>query len=173
MVDEIEKAPLFQHGRPFLFVDEIHRFTRVQQDFLLPLVEKGLLVLAQRPKTLHLSSRRLLSRVRTLEVKTLSESALYALIARYEEQRGKVVLDDTKKQFLIHLSQGDARYLLHTLEILESEGEEVDLERVLQKRPPLYDKTGEYHYNLISALHKSVRGLIRKHSLLASKDVAR
>ena len=91
-------------------------------------------------------------------MKTLSESALHALIARYEEQRGQVVLDDTKKQFLIHLSQGDARYLLHSLEILESEGEEVDLERVLQKRPPLYDKTGEYHYNLISALHKSVRG---------------
>jgi len=160
VVDEIEKAPLFQHGRPFLFVDEIHRFTRVQQDFLLPLVEKGLLTLlgATTENPSFVLTPALLSRVRTLEVKTLSESALYALIARYEEQRGKVVLDDTKKQFLIHLSQGDARYLLQTLEILESEGEEVDLERVLQKRPPLYDKTGEYHYNLISALHKSVRG---------------
>jgi len=160
VVDEIEKAPLFQYGRPFLFVDEIHRFTRVQQDFLLPLVEKGLLTLlgATTENPSFVLTPALLSRTRTLEVKPLSESALQALFDRYDALRGEIVLDEKKKAFLIHLAQGDARYLLHALEILEGEEKDVDLEKLLQKRPPLYDKTGEYHYNLISALHKSVRG---------------
>ena len=84
-------------------------------------MEKGLLTLlgATTENPSFVLTPALLSRVRTLEVKPLSESALRSLFDRYEAHSGKVTLDEKKKQFLIHLSQGDARYLLHALEILE------------------------------------------------------
>jgi putative ATPase len=169
VVESIEKTPLFQ-GRSFLFVDEIHRFTRVQQDFLLPLVERGILTLigATTENPSFVLSPALLSRLRTLEVKSLNEEALNTLLGRYEEKRGKLSLDQDAKSYLLNLAQGDGRYLLNALELIEGEGRSLnrqELEQVLQKKAPLYDKQGEHHYNLISALHKAVRGCDHEASL--------
>lgn len=161
---EAEDSPLFGKGT-LLFVDEIHRFNKSQQDAFLPYIEKGTIVLVgatiENP-SFYLNDA-LLSRVRVLKLNALNDTALEKLIDRYEERIGKVQFDENARKFLVHVAQGDGRYLFNLIENVEGvvgKGA-VDIEKLqsaLQKRSALYDRGGEQHYNLISALHKAVRG---------------
>lgn len=164
IVKEAEETPLFGQGM-ILFVDEIHRFNKAQQDAFLPFLEKGTITLVgatiENP-SFYLNDA-LLSRVRVLKLNSLDESALRQLIQRYEERKGELRLDDQARRYLIELAQGDGRYLFNLIENIESiKGTETidqaTLEKALQRRAALYDRASEQHYNLISALHKSVRG---------------
>ena len=150
-----------------LFIDEIHRFNRAQQDGFLPFVENGTVVLVgattENP-SFELNSA-LLSRCKVFVLKSLSPEALHELIIRSEklQQRSLPVTDEAKKT-LIDLADGDGRYFINLLETVYDlcRPEEIldtpELLKVLQKRAPMYDKDREGHYNLISALHKSLRG---------------
>ena len=149
-----------------LFVDEIHRFNRAQQDGLLPFVEDGTVILigatTENPSFEVISP--LLSRSQVLVLKRLDDDALMTLLARAEaEQRAKLPLDDGARAALCEIADGDGRYLLNLAEELfaMADGEPLDragLANAVQQRAPLYDKAQEGHYNLISALHKSLRG---------------
>ena len=155
-----------QMGRKtLLFVDEIHRFNRAQQDGFLPYVESGLVTLVgattENP-SFELNSA-LLSRARVFVLNALDEFALNQLIDRAEahfNQQG--VFENDAREALISLCDGDGRYLLNLAgEILAlNKGDKITAEQVLkfaQKKPQAYDKNKDEHYNLISALHKSVR----------------
>lgn len=164
VVKEAEERPLFGHGT-LLFVDEIHRFNKSQQDAFLPFLEKGTLVLigATIENPSFYLNNALLSRVQVLKLNPLDEDALDLLIRRYEERIHKLGLTDEARRFLIQQAQGDGRYLFNLIENIESICKEQTvtieiLQKAIQKRSALYDRTGEYHYNLISALHKAVRG---------------
>lgn len=162
LIQEQESTPLF--GKSILlFVDEIHRFNKAQQDAFLPYVESGKIILvgatAENP-SFYLNPA-LLSRVRVLQLHALDEQALNTLIERYEQTIKPLPLSEKARQFLIQMAQGDGRYLLNLIENLEHCEQQLDvedLEKILQSRAALYDRSGENHYNLISALHKSVRG---------------
>ncbi|MCL2469501.1 MAG: replication-associated recombination protein A [Alphaproteobacteria bacterium] len=149
-----------------LFVDEIHRFNRAQQDVLLPFVEEGLVTLvgATTENPSFELNGALLSRCQVLVLKRLDEDALSLLLSRAEETEGKkLLLTDEARAALFAMADGDGRYLLGMAEALFSVNlskplDEEALAKFLQKRRPLYDKAQEGHYNLISALHKSLRG---------------
>jgi putative ATPase len=165
LIKEAQQHPLLNQ-QLILFIDEIHRFNKAQQDLFLPFLEDGTLVLigATTENPSFCVNNALLSRLRVLTLHHLNEEALGKIIDRFEVQCHKVPLDEEGKNYLIRIAQGDGRHLLNMLENLQSEGigdQPLHLERLqqlLQKRPALYDKAGEGHYNLISALHKSVRG---------------
>ncbi len=152
--------------RTILFVDEIHRFNKAQQDGFLPYVEDGTITLigatTENP-SFELNSA-LLSRCQVLILKRLDDNALNHLIKRAEEELGKKIpLTEKARQNLIAIADGDGRYLLNMVETIFDlhQGKEIDeneLTKILQSRMPNYDKSGEVHYNLISALHKSLRG---------------
>jgi putative ATPase len=150
-----------------LFVDEIHRFNRAQQDSFLPVMEDGTVTLVgattENP-SFELNSA-LLSRATVLVFKPLSAEALQTLLARAEEvERRPLPLDEEARASLVRMADGDGRAVLSLAEEVwraAAEGETFDAERlqaVLQRRAPIYDKSQDGHYNLISALHKSVRG---------------
>jgi putative ATPase len=149
-----------------LFVDEIHRFNRAQQDGFLPFVEEGIVTLvgATTENPSFELNGALLSRCQVFVLKRLDEEALEALLAKAEEAEGrKLPLDADARFTLIAMADGDGRYLLTLTETLLSVGTDTPLNatqlgQFLQKRRPAYDKNREEHYNLISALHKSVRG---------------
>ncbi len=149
-----------------LFVDEIHRFNRAQQDGFLPYVENGTVILvgATTENPSFELNGALLSRCQVLVLKRLDERALETLLARAEAEMGRPLpLDRDARAALCAMADGDGRYLLNMVdELLLLEGEKKlstqDLARAVQKRVPLYDKSREGHYNLISALHKSLRG---------------
>jgi putative ATPase len=149
-----------------LFVDEIHRFNRAQQDGFLPFVEEGIVTLvgATTENPSFELNGALLSRCQVFVLKRLDEEALEALLAKAEEAEGRKLPLDTDARFtLIAMADGDGRYLLTLTETLLSVGTDTPLNatqlgQFLQKRRPAYDKNREEHYNLISALHKSVRG---------------
>lgn len=149
-----------------LFVDEIHRFNRAQQDGFLPFVEEGIVTLvgATTENPSFELNGALLSRCQVFVLKRLDEDALEALLAKAEEVEGrKLPLDADARFTLIAMADGDGRYLLTLTETLLSVGTDTPLNAVqlgqfLQKRRPAYDKNREEHYNLVSALHKSVRG---------------
>jgi len=155
-----------QGVRSVLFVDEIHRFNRAQQDSFLPYVEAGVVTLigATTENPSFELNGALLSRCQVFVLKRLDEAAQDKLIARAEAHFGHALpLDDGARETLKGLSDGDGRYLLTLIESLEAMGFEAPLNseallQNLQKRRPNYDKDREGHYNLISALHKSVRG---------------
>ncbi len=155
ILKEHESTPLFSRSL-MLFVDEIHRFNKAQQDAFLPLVENGTVVLvgatAENP-SFYLNPA-LLSRLRVLCLNPLSEEALKSLIERYEKIKGSLELKAEELQTLIEESLGDGRYLFNLIENFHLNR---DLKHI-QKRSALYDKSGDQHYNLISALHKSIRG---------------
>ena len=148
-----------------LFVDEIHRFNKAQQDGFLPYLEDGTIVLigATTENPSFELNPPLLSRCQVLVLKRLDEIALKTLIIRAETKiKKKLPLDEKARIALIAMSDGDGRHLLNMIEILESSGRKDslnpdDLAFLVQKRAPLYDKHSDYHYNLISALHKSIR----------------
>ncbi|MFZ3572765.1 replication-associated recombination protein A [Streptomyces sp. BH097] len=153
-----------------LFVDEIHRFNRAQQDSFLPYVEDGTVVLigATTENPSFELNGALLSRTQVLVLKRLDETALSTLLDRAEHLTGHPLpLDDDARHALIAMADGDGRYLLnmaeqlHALPAEETARAPLDtaaLAHHIQQRAPLYDKAQEGHYNLISALHKSMRG---------------
>jgi putative ATPase len=150
-----------------LFVDEIHRFNRAQQDSFLPVTEDGTIVLVgattENPSFELIAP--LLSRARVMVFKPLAAEAIESLLARAESIEGrKLPLDAEARLSLIRMADGDGRSALTLAEEVwraARTGEVFDavkLQEVVQRRAPIYDKQQDGHYNLISALHKSVRG---------------
>ncbi len=164
--------------RTILFVDEIHRFNKAQQDAFLPHIEKGTIILlgatTENPSFEVISP--LLSRTKVLVLNPLTERHLHLIVQRalHDAERGlgrlQVEADSEVLQYIVDYCQGDARVALNTLEMAvmmcppdtDRGGKRVltisAVEEALQKKVLLYDKSGEEHYNLISALHKSLRG---------------
>lgn len=148
-----------------LFVDEIHRFNKSQQDAFLPVVEDGTVILVgattENP-SFELNSA-LLSRSQVFVLKRLDDAALEELLSRAEAHYDrKLPLTAEARENLKAMADGDGRYILTLAEqvFVQAEGE-LDLQglmAIVQRRAPLYDKKDDSHYNLISALHKSVRG---------------
>ena len=149
-----------------LFVDEIHRFNRSQQDAFLPVVEDGTVVLigATTENPSFELNAALLSRCQVLVLNRLDDSALETLLQRAEEvEETSLPLDEDARLTLRAMADGDGRYVLNLAEELFSlSGNDIldsqSLVTAVQKRAPIYDKSQEGHYNLISALHKSLRG---------------
>jgi putative ATPase len=151
-----------------LFVDEIHRFNRSQQDSFLPYVEDGTITLvgATTENPSFELNGALLSRAQVLVLNRLDAAALEQLLGRAESHESrKLPLDAEAREALIAMADGDGRYLLNLAEDIfssvpkgEATLDSAGLAAVVQKRVPLYDKSQDGHYNLISALHKSVRG---------------
>lgn len=158
-----------------LFVDEIHRFSKSQQDAFLPVMEDGTIILigATTENPSFELNAALLSRAQVFVLKRLDDAALEILLARAEEEAGrKLPLETRARDTLKAMADGDGRYMLSMAEqvfnanpspqpspggrggVLSVE----DLLKIVQRRAPLYDKKDDAHYNLISALHKSVRG---------------
>lgn len=164
VVKENNETPLLNKGL-ILFLDEIHRFNKAQQDALLPFVENGTMVLigATVENPSFYINNALLSRVRVLTLNALDEKSMQQIIQRAEEMTGVLPITEESKAFLIAQSQGDGRYLINLIENLQGlpKNNVATLEEVMQliqKRAAHFDKGDEQHYNLISALHKSVRG---------------
>ncbi|MFV0340317.1 MAG: replication-associated recombination protein A [Parachlamydiaceae bacterium] len=164
IVKEITETPLLGKSA-FLFVDEIHRFNKAQQDAFLPFIENGTLILvgatAENPS--FYLNKALLSRMRVLNVNPLTESSLEKMLQRYEAQFKPLPLSPKARSTLIEFAHGDGRYLYNLVENIEAHAVKETLEseqlgEILQRRSAQYDKEGDQHYNLISALHKSVRG---------------
>ena len=150
-----------------LFVDEIHRFNRAQQDGFLPYVEDGTVILvgATTENPSFELNGALLSRMQVLVLNRHDDTALEALLTRAEADVARSLpLDDDARAALKGMADGDGRYLLNCVETLfdlTKDKEVLDpsaLAALLQKRSPAYDKSREEHYNIISALHKSLRG---------------
>lgn len=166
-VFETARARRMSGRQTLLFVDEIHRFNRAQQDSFLPVMEDGTIVLvgATTENPSFELNAALLSRARVLTFKSHDEESLEALLKRAEEEEGKALpLDPDARVSLIRMADGDGRAALTLAEEVwraARAGERFDtagLTRVVQRRAPVYDKGQDGHYNLISALHKSVRG---------------
>lgn len=162
------RANLIEDKRTILFIDEIHRWNKKQQDALLPHVEKGLIVLigATTENPSFEVRGALLSRCRVFVLKRLNDNDLETIIQRaLNSENGLSKLELQIEQEVISLiakmSNGDARTALNTLEYAASMGKIITrdiVKEVFQKSFLLYDKDGEEHYNVISALHKSMRG---------------
>lgn len=159
--------------RTVLFVDEIHRFNKAQQDAFLPYVEKGSIILigATTENPSFEVNAALLSRCRVFVLKALEEADLSELLVRaLQHPQGfasqKVKITDQQIQKIAAFADGDARTALNTLEMVVTNAEitaegmvvtDEDLAQCISRKTLLYDKNGEEHYNLISALHKSMR----------------
>ena len=164
---ETARAQRLAGKSTLLFVDEIHRFNRAQQDSFLPVMEDGTITLigATTENPSFELNAALLSRARVMIFKSLDASAIEKLLMRAEEVENKPLpLDDAARTALIAMSDGDGRAALTLSEEIwraARAGEIFDpagLAMVVQRRAPIYDKAQEGHYNLISALHKCVRG---------------
>ena len=163
-----EARARLRNGRgTLLFVDEIHRFNRAQQDGFLPVVEDGTVTLvgATTENPSFALNGALLSRCQVMVLKRLDDNALEALLARAEAAEDRALpLTEASRASLRAMADGDGRYLLNLAEQLLAippGGEPLDpgaLAALLAKRAALYDKDREEHFNLISALHKSLRG---------------
>ncbi|MBU4035495.1 MAG: replication-associated recombination protein A [Proteobacteria bacterium] len=180
VIEEAKNQLKLFRKKTILFVDEIHRFNKAQQDAFLYHVESGLITLigatTENPSFEVIAP--LLSRCRVITLKTLSDDDIARIIdsALKDKERGlgelNLSLSEEVLSHLVRISDGDARMALNSLEIAAKiatgnkktqDNEQVcitlkDLEKALQKKALLYDKKGEEHYNLISALHKSMRG---------------
>jgi putative ATPase len=169
----VAQAELYQSQglSTILFIDEIHRFNKSQQDALLPYVEEGLFVLigATTENPSFELNNALLSRARVYIIKPIAEENLLRLIDRTltDEERGvgkrNLLFDDETRQILVQMSDGDARRLLNLIEVIANHFEDhtitVDeFKAVAGEKLRQFDKGGEYFYDQISALHKSVRG---------------
>ncbi len=150
-----------------LFVDEIHRFNRAQQDSFLPVMEDGTITLvgATTENPSFELNAALLSRARVLVFKSLDEEAIAELLSRAEEIEGnKLPLDEEARLTLVRMADGDGRAALTLVEEVWRAARKDEifdsrrLQEIVQRRAPIYDKSQDGHYNLISALHKSVRG---------------
>lgn len=146
-----------------VFIDEIHRFNKAQQDALLPYVERGdfVLVGATTENPSYNLNAALLSRLQVLPLKSLGASSLNHILERCEAKNKTLAFEEDARAELLSLAQGDGRYLLNCVESLQTLEKKVslqDIEQLLQKRAALYDRHDEQHFRLISALHKSIRG---------------
>jgi putative ATPase len=150
-----------------LFVDEIHRFNRAQLDAFLPVMEDGTVTLigATTENPSFELNAALLSRARVLLFRALDPGAIARLLARAEDLTGQTLpLDEEARAVLVRMADGDGRAALTLAEEVwrsAAPGETFDadgLQRIVQRRAPVYDKAQEGHYNLISALHKTIRG---------------
>lgn len=171
-VGELKKVFEAARGRrgtgqgTLLFVDEIHRFNRAQQDSFLPVVEDGTVTLigATTENPSFEINAALLSRMQVLVLNRLDTAALNTLIERAEAlMQRPLPLDGPARASLIAMADGDGRYLLNCVETLfdlvaDDTLTTEEMTRLLQRRAPSYDKDRDGHYNLISALHKSLRG---------------
>jgi putative ATPase len=175
VVKEAQERKRLGGGRTILFIDEIHRFSKSQQDAILPYVEDGTITLigATTENPSFEVNSALLSRARVVQLQPLSDADLEALLDRAltDTERGlgeqQIVLTPEARAHLLALSSGDARVLLNPLELVAGgltpgpDGTTLfdlpALEDAVQRRALQYDKSGEQHYDLISALHKSVR----------------
>lgn len=170
----VEKAKynLNTGKRTILFIDEIHRFNKAQQDAFLPYVEDGTLILigATTENPSFEINTALLSRAKVIQLKPLNYNDLKTILERAinDKERGlgnkKIKINEKIFQMIENISNGDARVALNILEIVDTvkgkdeyEITEEDIKYVVEKKSFLYDKSGEEHYNLISALHKSLR----------------
>lgn len=171
VIDKATKERFFSNNAPILFIDEIHRFSKSQQDSLLGAVEKGIVTLigATTENPSFEVIRPLLSRCQTYILQPLSKNDLEALLQRaitedVELQQRNIELKETDA--LLHFSGGDARKLLNVLELVVDAFEGDDkviitndfVKQCLQQNPLAYDKGGEMHYDIISAFIKSIRG---------------
>jgi putative ATPase len=150
-----------------LFVDEIHRFNRAQQDSFLPVMEDGTITLigATTENPSFELNAALLSRARVLTFRPLDAAAIEKLLGRAEDaMKRRLPLDEDAREALIVMADGDGRAALSLAEEVWRAGrpdelfDRARLSEIVQRRAPIYDKAQEGHYNLISALHKSVRG---------------
>ncbi|HEY2444690.1 MAG TPA: replication-associated recombination protein A [Rhizomicrobium sp.] len=149
-----------------LFVDEIHRFNRSQQDSFLPVVEDGTVILvgATTENPSFELNGALLSRTQVLVLRRLDDAALEDLVRRAEAYYGlPIPLTAEAREALRAMSDGDGRYILNLAEEIatirrDHPIDSAELVTLIQKRAPIYDKGREEHYNLVSALHKSIRG---------------
>ncbi|SOE18636.1 putative ATPase [Hoeflea halophila] len=166
-VFETARARRMSGRQTLLFVDEIHRFNRAQQDSFLPVMEDGTIVLvgATTENPSFELNAALLSRARVLTFKSHDQDSLENLLLRAEEDTGKPLpLDADARLSLLGMADGDGRAVLTLAEEVwraARQDEVFDTEalvKVVQRRAPVYDKSQDGHYNLISALHKSVRG---------------
>jgi len=176
-VDDAQYHLRLENKRTVLFIDEIHRWNKAQQDALLPYVEKGLITLigatTENPSFEIIGA--LLSRSRVFILKYLEPSDIVKIVeqALLDKERGlgnvKIKIDKTEIELLANLSSGDARAALNSLELAvnakngkggnkEIKISTADIKEALQKSHLVFDKKGEEFYNLISALHKSMRG---------------
>lgn len=151
--------------KTLLFVDEIHRFNRAQQDGFLPFVERGTITLvgATTENPSFALNAALLSRAQVLILERLDHSALDALLTRAEKIEGPLPLTTDARAALVASADGDGRFLLGQAETLYNAAlkqplDPAGLGAFLQRRVAVYDKDRDGHYNLISALHKSLRG---------------
>ncbi|WP_295965729.1 replication-associated recombination protein A [uncultured Bartonella sp.] len=166
-VFESARARRMSGRQTLLFVDEIHRFNRAQQDSFLPVMEDGTVILvgATTENPSFELNAALLSRARVLTFYPLDEKSLATILARAEKIEGKVLpVDDGAREMLVRMADGDGRAVLTMAEELwraarpDEVFDETALQKIVQKRAAIYDKGRDGHYNLISALHKSVRG---------------
>ncbi len=151
-----------------LFIDEIHRFNRSQQDSFLPHMEDGTITLvgATTENPSFELNPAVLSRASVLTFHRLEDAALAELFARAEALEGRALpLDDDARVAMIAMADGDGRAAINLVEEMfaavapgQAPVDRAELVKIVQRRAPVYDKSGEGHYNLISALHKSVRG---------------
>ncbi|WP_029355743.1 replication-associated recombination protein A [Bosea sp. 117] len=150
-----------------LFVDEIHRFNKAQQDSFLPVMEDGTITLigATTENPSFELNAALLSRARVLVFRPLDEAAIGRLLVRAEELEGRALpLDAEARDMLARMADGDGRAALTLAEEVwraarpDEMFDSAQLQEIVQRRAPIYDKSEDGHYNLISALHKSVRG---------------
>jgi putative ATPase len=176
VVQEAEEEWKYNKRQTILFVDEIHRFNKAQQDAFLPHVEKGTIILigatTENPSFEVISP--LLSRTKVFTLESLTEEEIELILRRglIDKEKGlgqyTTMIEPDVFKGICQIANGDARIALNTLEMLvlttppDQKGtrhiKTEDLEEVLQRKAFLYDKSGEEHYNLISALHKSLRG---------------
>ena len=176
VIQEANEEWKYHKRRTVLFVDEIHRFNKAQQDAFLPHVEKGTIILigatTENPSFEVISP--LLSRTKVFTLHPLTEEEVELILKRglMDKERGlgqyTTMVEPEVFKGICRIANGDARIALNTLEMIvlttppDQKGtcsiQKKDLEEVLQRKAFLYDKSGEEHYNLISALHKSLRG---------------
>jgi putative ATPase len=176
VIQEANEEWKYNKRRTILFVDEIHRFNKAQQDAFLPHVEKGTIILigatTENPSFEVISP--LLSRTKVFTLYSLAEKEIELILKRglMDQEKGlgqyPTIVEPEVFEGICRIANGDARIALNTLEIIvlttppDPQGtrsiRKEDLEEVLQKKAFLYDKSGEEHYNIISALHKSLRG---------------
>jgi putative ATPase len=176
VIEAAREQQRLHRRRTVLFVDEIHRFNKAQQDAFLQHVESGLITLigatTENPSFEVIAP--LLSRCRVITLNRLTDEDLGVIVAQAvaDEERGlgrpRSILEDDALAAIVHLADGDARSALNSLEAAASLAEVgtaaagritlTHVQQAVQKKALLYDKSGESHYNLISALHKSLRG---------------
>jgi len=178
VVEDAKKLKQFSGQRTILFIDEIHRFNKAQQDAVLPHVERGVVTMigATTENPSFEVNSALLSRSRTIVLKSLTEEQIVIILGRALENKERglgqlnITIDEEALQQIAIFANGDARIALNVLELAAQAGGEASRERVplhitlstvedvMQHRALLYDKGGDQHYDTISALHKALRG---------------